>query len=133
MTNYFKISEFLIEDKETVPVHVVEKLIAFHLPELNKMREELGEPIMVSQKSGYRSYKYELSKGRSGKSEHTFQKRGAVDITCSPDSFQKLVRLAQKSGYTRVAVYPKKKFIHCDFNSQKKRFFINTENGWELI
>lgn len=132
MKNYFNIEEFFIDLSYGMPISVVNKIITHHLPILNSIRDKLGEPVIISQKSGYRPKGYEIDQGRSGNSEHTFSGLGAVDITTNGD-FDELVHQAMSSKYTRVCVYYDKKFIHCDFKGTDKQRFRNTDKGWELI
>lgn len=133
MNIHFSMSEFLINPSEGLPIAVADKILKFHIPELNLMRIKLGDAIYISGNSGYRSVAWEKKQGRSGNSQHTFIGKGAVDITCDSDKFQELVKLAKQSNYKRIAIYPDKKFIHLDFNADVQQVFINTEKGWDLI
>ena len=76
MTLNFKISEFNISG-EDIPEEVADKLLHYHILPMQKVRDILGIPITASEKSGYRSEKWEHSKGRSGNSQHTFRARGS--------------------------------------------------------
>lgn len=130
--NYFNIEEFLIDKNAGLPFHVVNKIITYHLPVLNSLRERLGMPVVISKRSGYRSKAWEIARGRSGDGEHTFKGKGAVDLTC--DDLQALWDMLKLSEYTRVCLYPKKKFVHCDFKSVTKQIFVDESdgNGWRL-
>ena len=133
--NYFNIKEFLIDpdmrqDYAEIPLHVVNKIITHHLPELNSIRYSMNEPVYVSKNSGYRSYEWELAHGRNGTSEHTFRGDGAVDITAK--DMDKLVDLARKSGYKRVCYYPHHGFIHCDLKGDNYHYFVADKSGtWQ--
>jgi len=134
LINYFNIKEFLVDpamrdDDAVIPVHVVDKIIEHHLPELNDMRYRLNAPLYISKHSGYRSVEWEVEHGRSGNSQHTFKGLGAVDITA--EDMDKLLSLAQKSSYKRVCYYPKQKFLHCDFHGDHYHYFIDNGDGWE--
>lgn len=155
MADYFKnIDSFIIDpcDRSTyiqnsecgcIPTHVVDKIIRLHKPELNGIRDEFGAPVMISGNSGYRSFDWEISKGRKGDSEHTFgdghedeeyfpDMLGAVDITCKfLNDLPRLWELAQKSGYKRVALY--RDFIHCDFSGDEFRAYDSREGKWKQI
>lgn len=131
--NYFKITEFFFpEDYENMTpekvLDVCEKLLKYHYPILNKMRDELNHPIFIN--AGYRSYDWELSKGRSGTSQHTFEDLGAVDIS-TPDVLvlNQLLELAKLSPYKRVCFYPRKGFIHCDMKGDRYHSFIDYSDG----
>lgn len=141
MKNYFKISDFIIdpkmrEDHAGVPLHVVEKLVRYHLPILNRIREALGFPVIISAHSGYRTYEWEIIHGRSGYSEHTFKGLGAVDLTCEPRHLPELRQELLKSEYSHIAWYDHKRFFHCDFKDGElgRRFFEVWENGiWREV
>lgn len=124
----FRLDEFLIDPAAKIPFSVVAKIVRFHLPELEKARAILGEPLIISSRSGYRPYLYELEKGRSGESEHTYgedangnfdpDKKGAVDLTLKsyrtrPDAKEKLQEALKETAYTNLIFYPWG--IHVDF------------------
>ena len=111
----FKISEFIIE-KGPIPVEVCDKILQHHITPMINVRKLFGSSLWPSQKSGYRSVKWEKSRGRSGNSQHTFSGKGAVDWTCKnfKDNKEKLLKLLiSNTEYTRLAVY--NGFIHCDY------------------
>lgn len=118
---YFSIIEFTQE--ELIPAHVVAKIEQFHIPTLNKCREVLKQPIIISQRSGYRSIMTEQANGRSGRSQHTFQGKGAVDLTASDLNKLGLV-LKQFSDYSRICYYPTKRFYHCDYKPSSHRLYL---------
>ena len=133
MKNYFSLTEFFFpEDMENITaqqaIYVCELIKEYHLPELNKMREELRQPIIVN--AGFRSYDWEIANGRTGSSQHCFVGKGAVDIAVEDYTLlDDLVDLAKLSGYKRVCYYPKKKFIHCDFKGDHFHYFIDESDG----
>lgn len=117
----FKISEFNISG-EPIPEDVADKILKHHILPMQKVRELFGQAIWPSQKSGYRSVKWEKEHGRSGNSQHTFKGKGAVDWTCKEgESFgvrnldNLLHFIIEETDYKRIAVY--KNFIHCDYKS----------------
>jgi len=128
----FSISEFCI-DGNTIPTEVADKLLKYHIPILQDIRNELGLPIIISEKSGYRPYGYEKSEGRSGTSEHCFAGKGAVDIECSLVYSTVLLDMLKESAYTRVCYYPNSRFIHCDFKATEKQYFVcSNGSNWVL-
>jgi uncharacterized protein YcbK (DUF882 family) len=122
--SYFKVSEFAMG---MIPVEVADKILE-HIHELNPVREKLGMPIFVT--SGYRTVLNELSKGRSGESQHTTG--GAVDLHCQ--DMKRLIELLKgMTTYTRISYYPDKKFVHCDwkFPDRGRRYFVEwKEERW---
>ena len=111
----FKISEFNISG-EPIPEDIADKILEYHIVPMQMVRIIMGIPMWPSQKSGYRSKEWELSKGRSGNSQHTFQGLGATDWTCrdfpnNKEEFLKEIR--ENTDYTRMAIYDT--FIHCDY------------------
>jgi len=129
MKNYFHINEFYRKDT-LIPPGVIEK-IDYHIWVLNRIRDKLGSPIYISMRSGYRPIDYELSRGRSGNSEHCFRGKGAVDLSCDPDKLIELLKLLIESEYTRVCYYPEDQFIHCDFKHKQKYTYLSTHGTWE--
>jgi len=133
MNNYFTISELCISD-EDIPQHVADKLLKHHILQMNVVREKLGAPIWASQNSGYRPYTWEIARGRSGRSQHTFGDKGAVDWTCS-DLKELFKLLLEHTSYTRIAVYPSDEgnFIHCDHKASSRQLFLSDSGSdWKL-
>lgn len=143
MKNYFTISELCIS-KERVPQHVADKLLVHHIIPMNAVRDEFGAAVYASQKSGYRSYSHEISKGRSGGSQHTFGALpsghnsaclGAIDWTCeNKEDLDRLQALIIKhTPYTRIARY--ETFIHCDYKARTRRelYKSGSDSKWEFV
>lgn len=137
---YFTLSEFLIDPAQIdLPIHVADKLLKHHIAIINPIREQLGEPIMVSKKSGYRPHRWELGNGRSGTSQHTFGDGhahpqnwwGAADYTSS--KLNELFEHLKKSAYRRICIYPKHRFIHCDHKGVEKLAFMSANGKWQRI
>lgn len=130
MKNWFNISDFNISG-EPIPEDVADKILEYHLIPLNRVRNAMGIPVWPSKKSGYRSPKWEKSKGRDGNSQHTFRAQGAVDVTCVGFQEKKeelLQALIENTDYMRFAVYDS--FIHCDYGGLERWVF----NGkWERV
>lgn len=81
---------------------------------LEKMREIYGKPIIIT--SAYRSFEYEISKGRAGTSSHC--KGLALDIRCfSPADRLGLIDAALRAGFRRIGIAST--FIHVDNDSDK--------------
>lgn len=127
MKNYFKKKEFY--KKGTKVPFSVDKKLDKHIKELNKVRALQRDKVIISKKSGYRPVEYELAKDRSGKSQHTFEGLGAVDVTAS-DIKKLLANLINHTDYTRICYYPLANFIHCDFLAKEKQVFVDKGNGW---
>lgn len=137
ISRFFSLEEFNVSGAE-IPNSVKEKIINLHAVPMDSVREMLGFPIWPSQKSGYRPTWWEKMRGRSGNSQHTFKKKGAVDWTCTDfqNNGDKLFDLIiDFTQYTRIAVY--KTFIHCDYKdtlSGKRQVFTSTpDSKWTLI
>jgi len=137
---YFTIEECMAnpdmrKPNASVPLHVADMLHLYHFSTLNPIREDLGVPIIISKHSGFRYYDWEIMKGRSGRSQHTFGQRfdgtfdpqcaGALDLTS--DKLLELLRLLRIfSTYKRICYYEKDGFIHGDFRSiveGKRRYY----------
>lgn len=130
MTNWFKISDFNISG-EPIPEDIADKILLYHILPMNKVRDNMGIPIWPSEKSGYRSVKWEKSKGREGNSQHVFRGKGAVDITCKDFAENKgalLDNLIKLTDYTRICLYDT--FYHVDYGGIERWYYENTPTGW---
>jgi len=130
----FKISEFNISGNH-IPEKIADKILKWHILPMQDVRNEFGKPIYPSQKSGYRSISWELSRGRNGKSQHTFRQKGAVDWTCMHFGLNKdklLELIIENTDYTRIAVY--NSFLHCDYkptkSGQRELYTSNSASKW---
>jgi len=129
MKMYFSIQELCVTGDD-IPIEVADKILTYHIEPMNEVRDILGYPITASQNSGYRPHDYEISKGRSGNSQHTFKGLGAVDWTCGDfeDNYEDLLEtIIDNTDYTRMAVY--NSFIHCDYketSSGRRELFTST-------
>lgn len=137
MRLYFELSEFVITG-ETIPVDVANKIIHYHMLPLNDVRAHLGRAIWPSQNSCYRPVSWEKKRGRSGRSQHCFLGKGAVDLTWSGDIDELLHALIEFTDYTRMAIYydNRRPFIHCDYKSDdgKRYIFKSTPNSkWTFL
>lgn len=117
-----KISDCCIT-RDPISQLIADKIL-YHVQILNTIGEEIETEVFVSKKSGYRSYEYELSRGRHGTSQHCFRGKGAMDLTCNPKHIDDFVAALRKSPYNRVCYYTNNQFIHVDFKYAGKHFFI---------
>jgi uncharacterized protein YcbK (DUF882 family) len=121
------ISELSIVNTD-IPLSVADKLICYHIAPMTKVREKLGKPIYASQRSGYRPKWYEIQRGRSGNSQHTFEDLGAIDWTTSGDLNKLLALIIEHTNYTRICYYPNNGFIHCDYKNKLERWVYECES-----
>lgn len=124
------LSDFNISGKP-IPEYVADKIYLHHLIPLNEVASVVNFGISVSQKSGYRDKEWELAHGRNGTSQHTFDGKGAVDLTC--DNFAKnkhalLTALKLHTNYKRIADYGT--FYHLDYKGTERALF---NKRWEKI
>lgn len=130
MNNYFSIEEFTQE--EMIPPKIAQKILTYHITPMNSIREEFGEPIYISERSGYRSLDCELKNGRSGDSEHVFRGRGAADYTAN--DIYGLGKLLESSLYASICYYPYRKFYHCDYKVRAGKLFTCEGDGkWHPV
>jgi len=130
----FNISDFNISGN-SIPETIADRILKWHILPMQSVRNNLGFAIWASQKSGYRSKSWELSKGRSGNSQHCFIDKGAVDWTCLNFQANKgklLKQIIQETSYTRLAVY--NSFIHCDYkqtaSGQRELYTSTSQSVW---
>lgn len=138
----FNISEFCITD-DPIEQNIANMILKWHILEIQKVRDYLDRPVLVSRNSGYRPYQYELIKGRSGNSQHTFKEIhnhgvGAADYTLTfkgnkEEELQELFEaIRDYTNYKRIAIYPDKFFIHCDYASNQRQLF-KAQPNWQRI
>jgi len=138
MKDYFSnLQQFSQVKVELWPQSVKDKIVKIHKPTLNKVRNLYGNPVVISDNSGYRSPEQEEKNNRSGTSQHCFFGDGAVDLW-GYDITGLLELMKNQSTYTRICYYPNKGFIHCDFKETKngeRQFFMDYSdgNGWKYI
>lgn len=132
----FTISEFNISD-EDIPQDIADKILKWHISPMMDVRKELNIPMWASQDSGYRPVQWELDHGRSGRSQHCFKGKGAVDWTCRNFKTNKakfLKSIINYTDYSRIAIYDN--FIHCDYkqtSSGRRELYISGANSiWEF-
>ena len=109
---------------EPIPSEIEYKIEDYHIKELEPLTDTLK--VYPSAKSGYRPKSWELSHGRSGNSQHTFEGKGATDWTCDDfeDNKDTLLNfLITSTAYLRITIY--NTFIHCDYK--------DTHNGKRLL
>jgi len=76
MALYYKISDFNISGMD-VPELIADKILNHHIIPMSYVQARTPFHVYPSQKSGFRPYVWEIARGRSGTSQHTFgQKRG---------------------------------------------------------
>jgi len=147
MPIYFKISDFNISDMD-IPQVIADKILENHIIPMSFVQTETPFFVYPSMRSGFRPYVWEIARGRSGTSQHTFgQKKtgviyedelGATDWTCDDFSINKdclLEQIIKHTNYLRVTVY--NNFIHCDYKNThrgKRLLFESDSNSkWKFI
>tara|TARA_R110001599_G_scaffold332511_1_gene547979 strand:- start:24912 stop:25352 length:441 start_codon:yes stop_codon:yes gene_type:complete len=132
----FKTEEFCIEQNKPIPQSVATKIWVFHILPMLVVRTLLDSPMWASKNSGFRPKAYEISMGRSGESQHTFEdeSKGAIDWTCKKSLLAKMLELIlEHTTYTRIAVY--ENFIHCDYKAtdgNRYLFDSDAKSNWTL-
>jgi hypothetical protein len=126
------VSDFNITGR-AIPQDIADKIVTYHLVPLWFLQKNFSQKISVSAKSGYRPEWYEIKKGRSGSSQHTFKHEGAVDITCADfvDNQEAFMEaLLKHTEYTRLCLYDS--FIHADYRKKDGRsvYRNNSKNKW---
>lgn len=132
----FLISEFNISG-QNIHEDICDKILKYHISPMMDVREKLNIPIWPSQKSGFRSVAWEISKGRSGNSQHNFKGKGAVDWTCNSFNDNKnilLEAIIKFTEYTRITVY--NSFIHCDYKTtpsgKRELYESGADSKWKF-
>lgn len=142
----FKTLNFCILGKLPSDSKIIDKIWKYHILKVAPARQKLGFPFVVSKNSSYRPKSYELQKGRSGDSEHTYQPGpnttgyGATDWTSNADTREEQLSRLKKmrdefvetGAYSRIALYEHHLFLHCDHKEQDGDIYLYNEK-WELI
>jgi len=118
MDSHFKVSDLIYETHVHVPKEVIRKIEQYHLPILNELQTPIVSVV------GYRSYQYEIMKGRPGTSQHTFTTKGAVDLVA--DDLYALWRELKETPYTRICFYGN--FFHCDYKTPIRHYYVNKDH-----
>lgn len=133
---HFKVEEFTKYDPNPTD-ETIRKIKEVHIPQLVKVRDKLGKPIII--RSASRTYEHEISMGRSGKSMHVYANGlGAVDVSVKNYNLKALDTLENAlidtTNYNRITRYDS--FIHVDFNENRfggRAYYRNTKYGWIYI
>jgi hypothetical protein len=131
---FVRIREMCITD---APLTIQEaETLMQHAVYLSGVRKKIRQPVAISRRSGHRPAAYEISKGRTGTSEHStfgLPNRGAVDLVYSK---QLLDQLISDDFYTRICYYPNNGFIHADRLPVERRTYFEASSptaAWVTI
>lgn len=119
LTKNFNLEEFRCNDGTDVPAHLMINVRKLAI-ELQKLRDELGEPIHLN--SGYRSPSWNKKVGGKPGSYH--MKAMAADITVkskSPKELKKVIEKMIKDGKLHdggIGLYPG--FVHYDIGPSRR-------------
>jgi hypothetical protein len=104
------------------PRYVWDRIEAHHIRPLIRIYLSEGVALVPSMRSCYRSVAYELKKGRSGKSLHTFPaaSRGACDLIRldGVDVSSAIDLLVELGPWRRICYYRLQGFVHVDYGDQ---------------
>lgn len=127
-----------------IPASIWEKIQDHHIEPLRDLYRRTGAMFFPSLRSGYRPKAYELAKGRSGSSHHTFPgfSRGAVDLVMwNGEHVRHYVDLIVEYGkWRRIVLYSGKAFVHVDYGERpdlahcRRRLFegLGPDGVWKL-
>lgn len=147
---HYKISDFCISNVD-IPEVIADRILLYHLLPMNAVEDATPFHVFPSysvkgQPSGWRPYFWEIARGRSGGSQHTFGQRktkvldekGGCDITCEDFKNNKnalLEALIENTSYLRFAVYDT--FIHADYkdthNGKRLLFNSTISSKWTFV
>jgi len=103
----------------TPPVHIQRTIYQLYVRVAGEIMQRHNVNLIPSQRSCYRSYGYEIKRGRSGSSLHTFPAGtgGACDfvLKTGPIDDNALHVLKLHSPFRRIAYYPNNGFVHVDY------------------
>lgn len=138
-------SELIIDPSHPVTVEIQDKMLKYHIMQVNCIRDKYGFPIWASQKSGYRPKSHEIANGRKPDgvrrlhySRHTYlpapgdmEGKGATDWTCDKQNrVEFAIHLWEETDYNRIALY--EWGFHCDYKNMNGRQLIIAEN-WQPV
>lgn len=151
MNNYFITIADMCVTEELPPLVIVRKIMKYHIKPMHKVYLDLGLRIFCidskGMRSGYRPYRWEISRLRSGKSEHTFgqgpkgkinlNKKGAADWRCENFLLNKnrlVDSIIKNTDYNRIIIY--NHHIHTDYvgnNLKIKVFKADEKNNLKKV
>lgn len=148
MKNYFITIAEMCVDEDLPPLAIVRKIITWHIKPMNKVVLKTGLKVTCcndkGKRSGYRSYRWEISRLRSGKSEHTFgqgakgkinfNKKGASDWRCNDFQENKYWfagSIMVYTNYKRIIIY--NHHIHTDYSMKPLKKGELIRNGLTKI
>lgn len=119
--------------EELPPLAIVHKIMNWHIKPMHEVYLKTGLKITCldskGMRSGFRPYRWEISRLRSGKSEHTFgqgpkgkinpNKKGAADWRCENfNSYSSYfaISIMLYSKYSRIIIY--NHHIHTDYSKK---------------
>jgi len=136
----YKIKQFTIEgiEQNKFPKGVELKIRNNFIEPFRMIYYNTGIRPYPSRKSCYRSKEWELSKGRSGLSQHVFIGEGACDVSCKDFRNKKQELIDAFVKYTnvkRIAVYGT--FIHVDYKPtighKTVLYKSNSKSEWTFV
>ena len=137
--------------EELPPLSIVYKIMQYHIKPMNQVSKILGFRVYCLDdkgiRSGYRPYRWEISRARNGESEHTFGqgKKGVIDLNkkgastwrCDDfysNKYKLLEAIINHTKFTRIVIH--NHHIYCDYKIKtKKKYVYNStdKNEWTLI
>jgi hypothetical protein len=136
-------NQYCIVDME-IPDHIYRTIYYAYIHPLHQLSENFGVNFSPSARSCYRPYAYEIRRGRSGGSLHTFPTGtlGACDLITSKGRITEtdLDILKLHSPFKRICHYPKNGFVHVDYGMpgmpvHRREFYTcNSPSGkWAFV
>jgi hypothetical protein len=105
--------------QSAIPVHIARTIYYAYINVIRELEKNFSVKFVPSQNSCYRPYAYEISRGRSGGSLHTFPAGtlGACDLITSKGRItaSDLDLLKIYSPFKRICYYPNNGFVHVDY------------------
>ena len=110
-------------DQQSPPPDVWRRLLQYHIRPVVSIFYAEGVPLVPSRGSCYRPPAWEVQKGRSGFSLHTFPGRshGACDLVRADGIkvVSVLDLLVEQGPWRRICWYPSRDFIHVDYDDHQ--------------
>ena len=114
MKNYFESSEFACKHCQQLPEGGMNQEL---IDVLNRLREKLGEPLIVS--SGYRCPTHNRNIGGGSQSYHMKGVATDVYINSNRYSTQQIAQMALDCGADTSVAYPGQGFVHIDMRGYR--------------
>ena len=129
----YRIKEF--SSTKDIPVEVADKILTHHIQPMIAVSDALHSWVAVYRGGGYIPRGCLCIDGICGLPGHDFDKKGAVDYTCTENKFDDLIYfILSLTEYSHIGINRESKFVHCGYTSDNQRIILEYKhNSWSQL